>query len=266
MITQNSVVVLFIGDVVGRPGRRILAEHLRLWREEWKVDFVIVNGENAAGGFGLTLNTVKKFRRYGVDLITSGNHVLDRKDEIPAVLLEDMVLRPENYVDVPGRGVWRGEIAGVSAMVFNLEGAVFMEEEPKRSNPFTKALEIVEASQEVIKILDFHAETTSEKVAMGWLLDGRVSAVLGTHTHIQTADERVLPKGTLYITDVGMTGPFDSVIGMDKGCIIKRFLTGEQERMKIANGDLRMNAVLLEIDKETGRGRSIRRLVFGKDT
>lgn len=266
MSTQNKAVILFIGDIVGKPGRRILAENLENWREEWNVDFVIVNGENAAGGFGLTVNAVKKFRRYGVDLITSGNHILDRKDEIPAVLQEDIVLRPENYVDIPGKGVWSGEIAGVSALVFNLEGLIFMEEEPKRVNPFKKALEIVENSSEVIKILDFHAETTAEKIAMGWLLNGRVSAVLGTHTHVQTADERILPGGTLYITDVGMTGPFDSVIGMDKEGIIRRFITGESERMKIAEDDIRMNAVLLEIDKDTGKGISIRRIEIGFDS
>lgn len=226
---------------------------------------MIANGENAAGGFGITKKAAGKICKYGVDLITSGNHIFDRKSEIEEILKEDRIILPMNYVDYFKKGMYKFEKDNVNIAVINLEGVIFMPQEPKKLNPFViidEALKLLKDTK--IIIVDFHAEATSEKTALANYLDGKVTAVIGTHTHVMTADERILKNGTAYITDVGMTGPFDSVIGMDKDCIIKK-LRGNNERMKIAKDDIRMNAVLITADLIKGKALEIRRIEIGED-
>lgn len=226
---------------------------------------MIANGENAAGGFGITKKAAGKIYKYGVDLITSGNHIFDRKSEIEEILKEDRIILPMNYVDYFKKGMYKFEKDNVNMAVINLEGLIFMPQEPKKLNPFVIIDEVLKLLKDTkIIIVDFHAEATSEKIAMACYLDGKVTAVIGTHTHVMTADERILKNGTAYITDVGMTGPFDSVIGMDKDCIIKK-LRGTSERMKIAKDDIRMNAVLITADLMKGKALEIRRIEIGED-
>lgn len=217
--------LLFIGDVVGRPGRRVLASALASLRARFEPDAVVVNGENSAGGNGMTAQTVGELFAAGTDVITSGNHIWDRREIVPILKTDPRVLRPANYPgDAPGGGCHTiRTAAGVSVAVINLMGRVFMAD---LDDPFREAdrlLASLGAGTRVI-LVDFHAEATSEKIALGWYLDGRVSAVVGTHTHVPTADARVLPGGTAYITDVGMTGPYDSVIGVEKSLVLQRFL------------------------------------------
>jgi len=265
---QSEFIILFIGDIVGKPGRRILSERLKQLKEKLSIDFVIANGENAAGGFGLTVKSAKKIFRYGVDVITSGNHIIDRKEEIDSVLQLDNVLRPANYIGVPGKGYTIVEKNSVKIGVVNAEGKIFMPEEPKKENPYNVVSKIItQIKRETpIIIVDFHAEATAEKIAMGWVLDGEVSAVVGTHTHVQTADEKILPKKTLYITDVGMTGPFKSVIGMTINSVVNKMKGQNQERLALAKEDVRINAVLLGIDKKSGKGKFIKRLEISEDS
>jgi len=249
--------ILMIGDVVGKPGRRAVKQLLPSLRLEHGIDLVIANGENTAGGFGLTLDTANELLDSGVDILTSGNHIWDQKEIIPYLDEGLPLVRPANYPDAPGRG----SLTHNNVMVINLMGRVFM---PPLDCPFRTADWILEGAatseRPPIVIVDFHAEATSEKQAMGWYLDGRVSAVLGTHTHVGTVDGRVLPKGTAYISDVGMTGPLDSVIGSETGVVLERFLTGMPQRLSVANGPVLLNSVLVDIDQDTGKALAIERL------
>ena len=249
--------ILMIGDVIGKPGRRAVKHLVPELRLEHGIDLVIANGENTAGGFGLTLDTASELLDSGVDILTSGNHIWDQKEIIPYLDEGLPLIRPANYPDAPGRG----SLLHHNVLVINLMGRVFM---PPLDCPFRTADWILEgaAAPEMppVVIVDFHAEATSEKQAMGWYLDGRVSAVLGTHTHVGTVDGRVLPKGTAYISDVGMTGPLDSVIGSETGVVLERFLTGMPQRLPVANGPVLLNSVLLDIDEDSGKALAIERL------
>lgn len=251
-----------IGDVIGRPGREAVRRILPGLRRERGIDLVIANGENAAGGFGLTIETASELLDAGVDVITSGNHIWDKKEFIP--YLDEArgdglpVLRPANYPQAPGVGVLRRK----GAAVINLMGRVFM---PQLDCPFRAADRLLaelrgEEEAPRVVIVDFHAEATSEKQAMGWYLDGRVSGVFGTHTHVGTVDARILPGGTAYLTDVGMTGPADSVIGSDVGDVLRRFLTSMPNNLSVAKGPCVFNAALAEIDDLTGCARSVERV------
>jgi metallophosphoesterase (TIGR00282 family) len=252
---------LFIGDIVGKIGRNATKTLLPSIAGKYRIDLVIANGENAAGGFGITEKTISEIFGYGVQIITTGNHVWDKKEFIPQISKEDRVLRPLNYPPgVPGFGSIVYTLPnGVKVAVVNLSGRVFM---ANIDCPFRAGKETIEKlhAETKIIIIDFHAEATSEKIAFGHYMDGRVSAVIGTHTHVQTADEKILPGGTAYITDVGMTGPSDSVIGIEKEQIIRRFLTNMPMRFETAKGEGIFSAVVIETDEETGKSTAIHRL------
>ena len=264
--------ILFIGDIFGRPGRNIVRKHLKSLLAEHAIDLAIANGENSAAGFGITGALAEEIFDLGIDVITTGNHIWDKREILEYFEMADgnphsparRVLRPGNFPPkMPGWGVYEGTTrAGIPYAVMNLQGRVFM---TSNDDPFRKADELLQKISAKVILLDFHAETTSEKVAMGWYLDGRVSAVLGTHTHIPTADERVLPKGTAYQTDVGMTGPYDSVIGVKKELIIEKFLNNMPIRFEPAEGDVRLCGVVIDCDEATGRARSIQRLMISDD-
>jgi len=249
--------ILMVGDVIGKPGRRAVQALIPYLRREHGIDLVIANGENTAGGFGLTADTANELLESGVDVLTSGNHIWDQKEIIPYLDEGLPLVRPANYPDAPGRG----SLLHKDVLVVNLLGRVFM---PALDCPFRTAdaiLREAEASDKpAVIIVDFHAEATSEKQALGWYLDGRVSAVLGTHTHVGTVDYKILPKGTAYVSDVGMTGPMDSVIGSDANVVIDRFLTGMPQRLPVASGPVILNSVMIDVDEETGKARSIERL------
>jgi 2',3'-cyclic-nucleotide 2'-phosphodiesterase len=252
--------IFFIGDIVGAPGRRIVAERLADLIAGERLDLVIANGENAASGFGITPRLAEQLFAVGVEVISGGNHIWDRKEIIDFIPHEPRLLRPANFpATTPGSGIYCGTARnGVPYAVLCLQGRVFM---PANDCPFRAAdreLARLPAGVKVI-VVDIHAETTSEKQAMSFYLDGRVSAVIGTHTHVATADEQVLPGGTARITDVGMTGPHDSIIGVEKAASIQRFLDGMPARFEVASGDVQMNAVLLEVEPATGRSLSIER-------
>jgi len=251
--------VLFIGDIIGRQGRVAVERLLPGLKREFHVDFTIANGENAAGGFGLTKRIAEELSALGIDVLTSGNHIWDRREVLADLDSMANVLRPLNYPPgVPGRGWATFDTArGIKVDVVNLSGRVFMQ---PLDCPFRSADTVIGRSAGALALVDMHAEATSEKVAMGWYLDGRVAAVVGTHTHVQTADERVLPGGTAYITDVGMTGPFDSVIGIDKHVIIQRFLTSIPNRFDSAVGDVRLSAVVVGIDPVSRKAVAVRRV------
>jgi metallophosphoesterase (TIGR00282 family) len=256
--------ILFIGDILGQPGRRIVKELLPLLREELQPDLVLANGENAAAGFGITPSLVEELLDLGIAVITSGNHIWDKKEIYPYFRdqVNGRLLRPANYPgDSPGRGLYVGKTpAGIGYAVMNLQGRIFM---PPLDCPFRKADELLKTIPDDVKIriVDFHAEATSEKQAMGWYLDGRVTAVVGTHTHVPTADETILLQGTAYQTDLGMTGPYESIIGMDRQGIIQKFLDQLPARFEVAKGDVRLSGVLLEADPTTGRAISIQRIL-----
>jgi len=247
-----------IGDIIGKPGRQTLARLLPQLRSEFNIDLVTANAENTAGGFGLTPKTARNLLDAGVDVMTSGNHIWDKKDILPH-MDELPLLRPANYYGAPGRGwMMHGDV-----MVLNLQGRVFM---PPIDCPFREAdKRLAEAETELgrsprVVLVDFHAEATSEKQGLGWYLDGRVSAVVGTHTHVGTADARVLPGGTAYVSDLGMTGPMDSVIGTETAPVLERFRTGLPQRFKPADGPCVLNSVLIDIDPETGQAADIVRI------
>jgi len=251
---------LFIADIIGKPGRQVVENLLPKIIEEENIQFVIANCENAAGGFGLTPKISREMFSVGVDVITMGNHIWARR-EISEIIEEVNILRPANFPPgVPGKG-WTIIQANneVKVGVINLMGRVYMS---TLECPFRTADGIIEeiSKQTKIIVVDMHAEITSEKVAMGWYLDGKVSAVIGTHTHVPTADERILPQGTAYITDVGMTGPLDSIIGIKKEIILKKYLTQMPLRFEVATGDLVFAGAVVEIDEKTGKARSIRRI------
>ena len=258
--------ILFIGDIFGRPGRELVRHGLDALVADTEADFVIANVENAAGGFGITREVGDAIAGYGVDAMTSGNHVWDKKEALDYIGAEPRMLRPANYpAGVPGRGAFVAHTAGGRPVgVINVMGRVFM---LAIDDPFAVVLKEIEAlrSQARIIVVDFHAEATSEKNAMGWHLDGQVTAVVGTHTHVQTADERILPGGTAYITDVGMTGPYDSIIGTEKQAALSRFRTGLPTRFEPATGDPKLHAVLITADEATGRATGIRRISVTAD-
>jgi len=241
--------VLFIGDIVGSPGRQVVRDRLADLVEQQKIDLVIANGENSASGFGITPRLADELLGMGIDVLTGGNHSWDRKEILEYMPHQPRLLRPANFPDgTPGKGSFVGTAKnGVKFAVLNLQGRVFL---TPIDDPFRKADEELAAVPAGVGfvLVDMHAETTSEKLAMGWYLDGRVTAVVGTHTHVVTADEHVLPQGTAFICDVGMTGPHGGVIGMDREGIIKRFLDGMPARFEVASGDVMMNCVLIETD------------------
>src|SRR5437868_5577593 len=265
--------VLFIGDIVGSPGRQIVQDRLADIVQQKQIDLVIANGENAASGFGITPRLADELLGMGIEVLTGGNHSWDRKEILEYMPHQPRLLRPANFPDgAPGSGLFVGTAKnGIKYAVLNLQGRVFL---TPIDDPFRKAdSELAKLPQDVAFVLvDMHAETTSEKLALGWYLDGRASVVIGTHTHVATADEHVLPGGTAFIADVGMTGPHGGVIGMDRTGIIKRFLDGLPARFEVASGDVQMNCVLVETDdqgqrNEAGRlrARSIERLRFRID-
>jgi 2',3'-cyclic-nucleotide 2'-phosphodiesterase len=259
--------ILFIGDIFGRPGRNIVKDRLSGLVKNNAIDLVIANGENSAGGFGITGALAEDLFELGIDVITTGNHIWDKREIIDYFQTADgnphsparRLLRPANYAaDMPGWGVYEGRKNDVQYAVINLQGRVFM---AANDDPFRVADKLLKEIKANVIFVDLHAETTSEKLAMGWYLDGRVTALVGTHTHIPTADERVMPAGTAYITDVGMTGPYDSVIGVQKELIIARFLNNMPARFEAATGDVRLCAVVIDCDETTGRARKIERVM-----
>ena len=262
--------ILFIGDVFGSPGRKIVREHVHHLVETNKVELLVINVENAAGGFGVTPAICEEFFELGADVLTTGNHVWDKK-EINDYLASGTnngssarrLLRPANYpADAPGSGFYEGITrSGVPYVVINLQGRVFM---IHNDCPFRTADRLLEKTKAKVILVDMHAEATSEKMAMGWYLDGRVTAVLGTHTHVPTADTRVLSKGTAYQTDVGMSGPYDSVIGVEKEQVLARFLSSMPNRFDAARGDVRLCGVLIDCEAKTGKANSIQRIMIGQ--
>ncbi len=266
----SRVNILFVGDVFGSAGRHIVREHLPQLVESHAVDLLVVNGENAAGGFGITPSIAEEIFDLGADVITTGNHIWDKKEifeymTVPSTSHERgrRIIRPANYaVTTPGFGMYEGVLPdGQTYAVMNMQGRVFMS---SCDDPFRKADELLAKITAKVILLDIHAEATSEKAALGWYLDGRVTAVLGTHTHVPTADERILPEGTAYQTDVGMSGPYDSVIGVEKELVLQRFLTGMPGKFEPAKGNPKLAATLIECDGATGRAYGIRRFLLGE--
>ena len=257
----DTVKIIFIGDLIGRPGREAFREVLPELSERYSPDVVIVNGENSAGGFGITPAIYEELLDIGADVVTSGNHIWDKREILGVIDDAERLLRPANYPkDTPGRGATLIETAsGVKVGVVNLSGTAFME---SLASPFDIGKELVEGLRKKtpVTLVDMHAETTSEKNAMAWHLDGLASAVVGTHTHVQTSDERILPGGTAFITDAGMTGPIDSVIGVKKELVLKRFLTGMPVRFEVAEDDLQVQGVFVEVDAVSGKATSIERI------
>ena len=259
--------ILVIGDVVGSPGRNILRRALPLVFKKYDIDYCIANVENAAGGFGVTKEICDEMLDAGVDCMTSGNHIWDKKEIIGVIDLIPQLLRPLNYPErQPGRGshVGKGKRSGVPVATLNLSCRVFMN--GAMDDPFKLGLQEVERLRQEAKVIivDIHGEASSEKTALAYYLDGRASAVVGTHTHVPTCDHRILPKGTAYCTDLGMTGPYDSVIGVEKDVVILRFLTGMPNRFETAKGDPRFAAAVIDVDPETGRARAIDRMLLSE--
>jgi len=251
------VLVLAIGDIIGSPGRRAVKELLPGLRQQYGIDLIIANGENVAGGLGLTLATAEELFDVGVDVITSGNHIWAQKEIIPYLNSEMPILRPLNYPpSVPGRGY---TMFNNKAVIINLIGRTFIGNFDCPFRAMDKLLAELEPKPAVI-IIDFHAEATSEKMAMGRYLDGRVSAVLGTHTHVGTIDAQLLPQGTAYVTDIGMTGPTNSIIGDDTDAVLDRFLSMIPRRLTVGKGKVTFNAILVKVDEETGRATGIERI------
>ena len=257
--------ILFIGDIVGKPGRELLRKGLGNLVEHYDIDLVIANVENSAAGFGVTKDIGDTIREWGVDVMTSGNHIWDKKEALEYIVTEPRLLRPANYpAGVPGRGSYVAQTRdGRAVGVVNVMGRVFM---LNIDDPFAAVLREIEAMRAKTKVIivDFHAEATSEKVAMGWHLDGKVTLVVGTHTHVQTADERILPKGTAYLTDAGMTGPHDSIIGMEIEPSLGRFLNALPSRFEPATGNARLNGVVVQADDTTGRALSVTRISYSE--
>jgi metallophosphoesterase (TIGR00282 family) len=253
--------ILFIGDIVGSPGREAIKKLVAPLKQELQIDFVIANAENASGGSGITSRVATELFASGVDVLTSGDHIWKKPEIFELINQEERILRPLNFPSgAPGRGasVFVAK-NGTKVGVININGRVFME---ALECPFKAALKAAQelAAETKIIIVDIHAEATSEKIALGWYLDGKVSAIFGTHTHIQTADEKILPQGTAYITDVGMTGPYDSVIGRRVDDVLTRFLSSIPVRFEVAEGNIQLHGALVEIDEVTGKARSILRI------
>src|SRR6185312_4920473 len=253
--------ILFIGDIFASGGRAVVAENLNRLITEHKIDLAIANAENSAGGFGITPLIAEELLAMGLDVLTGGNHSFDKREIHDYYEHQGRLLRPANYpAGLPGTGVYTGTARnGARYAVINLQGRAHM---ANIDCPFRKADELLGSLDAAIKIrfVDFHAELTSEKIAMGWYLNGRATAMIGTHTHIPTADARVLPGGTAYQTDAGMTGPYESVIGVDKDTVIKRFLSGLAGRMEAARHGIELHGVVIDADETTGRARSIQRV------
>ncbi len=250
----SSMRILFLGDVIGKPGRRTVAEYIK----NVNFDFVVINGENLAGGIGITPTTAIEMLELGVDAITTGNHVWKKKEMASYLMEEERVLRPLNYPQgAPGVGYTTLRKNSLSLSVVNIEGRIFM---GALDCPFRAMEHFLNKDNKMPAIVDFHAEATSEKIAMGWFLDGRVSAVIGTHTHVQTSDERILPGGTGYLTDAGMTGPVDSVIGMAKEGVLKRFITQLPQKFEVGKDDNEVQGVSITIDIMTGKCLKIERV------
>jgi 2',3'-cyclic-nucleotide 2'-phosphodiesterase len=260
--------ILFIGDIFGRPGRVIVREQLPKIVESRGIQLVVANGENVAGGFGITPSLADELFSLGIAVVTTGNHIWDKREIIDYFQAANgnpyspahRLLRPANYpVGTPGFGMYEGNTYNLPYAVINLQGRVFL---PGNDDPFRVADELLARIQAKIILVDVHAEATSEKMAMGWYLDGRVTAVLGTHTHVPTADTRILPGGTAYQTDVGMTGPYDSVIGVQKELVLHRFLTNMPARWEAAHGDVHLCAVYMECDDATGHATAVERIMI----
>jgi len=258
--------LLFLGDVVGQVGREAVQKNLPLLKQKYHPDAIIINGENAASGRGITQKIARQFYELGVGAITMGNHTFDNKEIFDFIDEDSKIVRPANYAEeVPGKGyTYIKTSSGEELAVINLQGRTFL---PPVECPFKKASMLVETIRKRTPYIfvDFHAEATSEKQSLAWYLDGKVSAVVGTHTHVQTADERILPGGTAYITDAGMCGPRNSVLGMDKEAVIKKFLTGMPVRFEVANSAPQINGVLITLQKRTGRALGIQRILIDDD-
>ena len=257
--------VLMIGDVVAKPGRIAVLERIQDLREQHHIDLAVMNAENLAGGFSVTPQLCEELFASGIDVMTSGNHIFDKKEAIDYIRKQPRLVRPANYPpNTPGSGFWSGEVNGTRVAVINVMGRVFM---PPSDDPFRIVDEILRAlpNETMVRLVDVHAEATSEKVAMGWHLDGRVSAVVGTHTHVQTADERILPQGTAYLTDLGMTGSYAGVIGMNKSDVIARFTSVTARRAEHSSGQMRICGAVIEVDENTGHARTIERLNLAHD-
>ena len=262
------MIILFFADVVGKPGREALIDKLSQLKDRYGADAVVANGENATDGKGIKPAHAEALLSAGVDVITTGNHVWDKREILDYFRMVEgnghgparRVLRPANYpADMPGWGLYQGRKGQVPYAVINLQGRVFM---ASNDDPFRTADQILQKVDAKVILVDMHAEATSEKISLGWYLDGRVTAVIGTHTHVPTADERVLPQGTAYITDVGMTGPYDGVIGVKKELVVNKFLNGMPVRFEPASGDVRLCAVVIDCDEKTGKARQIERLML----
>jgi metallophosphoesterase (TIGR00282 family) len=259
--------ILIIGDVVGSPGRGIMKRALPRVFRKWDVEYCIANVENAAGGFGVTREVCDELTALGVDCMTSGNHIWDKREILPVIDQMPQLLRPANYpADQPGAGshVGRGKDSRVPVATLNVSGRVFMN--GAIDDPFRTAEREIERlrKEAAVIVVDMHAEATSEKMALGYFLDGKVSAVVGTHTHVPTCDQRILPKGTAYLSDLGMTGPYDSVIGVEADTIVKRFVTGMPSRYETAKGDPRLAAAVVTVDPASGRATAIERLLIAE--
>jgi metallophosphoesterase (TIGR00282 family) len=257
----SDIRLLFLGDIVGKPGRELVRKGLASLIEHYEIDLVVANAENAAAGRGITREIGDQLLGWGVDVMTSGNHIWAQRETADYIGAEARLLRPANFpAGVPGNGSYLARTeAGRPVGVINVMGRVFMQE---LDNPFSRVLEEIETMRARTRIIlvDFHAEATSEKVAMGWHLDGKVTAVIGTHTHVQTADEQILPGGTAYLTDAGMTGPHDGVIGVEKAAVIDKFRLGMPVRMETASGNPRLNGILIAADETTGKATSVQRI------
>jgi metallophosphoesterase (TIGR00282 family) len=257
--------VMFIGDVVGSPGRQMIQEYVHKLQKKHRVHFTIINGENAAGGKGITEKIYRGFIEQGAQVVTLGNHTWDNREIFEFIDGAKHMVRPANFAaETPGQGYVIKNVNGIEICVINLQGRIFL---PPLDCPFRKAEEIIQEVKKRTSIIfvDFHAEATSEKQALGWFLDGQVSAVVGTHTHVQTADNRILPGGTAFITDVGMTGPYDGILGIEREPVIKKFLTNLPVRFEVTNGRTQLSGVVVDIDDKTGKARSIDRILVNDD-
>lgn len=258
--------ILFIGDVVGSPGRKMVEQYLPKLKEKYRPTVTVINGENAAAGKGITEKIYKDFLTWGAQVITLGNHTWNKKEIFDFIDDAKYLIRPANFPDNnPGKGIVYLNINGTEVAVISIQGRTFMQQ---IEDPFLMIDQLINEAKKRTNIIfiDFHAEATSEKQALAWYVDGRASAVIGTHTHTQTADERILPEGTAYLTDVGMTGPYDGILGVDKEAVIKRFLTNLPVRFEVfEKGNTQLNACIISIDKDTGKATNIERIIINKD-
>ncbi|MDK2798516.1 MAG: 2,3-cyclic-nucleotide 2-phosphodiesterase [Clostridiales bacterium] len=264
MTGGNCLKILAVGDIVGKPGCTMIRNFLHKVKKDLEVDLCIANGENAAVGNGMTRSIAYELFEQGIDVITMGNHLWNKKEIFSLFKEEKAIIRPANYPPgTPGRGSIILDVNDKKVAVLNISGRIFMENLDCPFRVIEKELKVIAGITNVI-IVDFHAEATSEKLAMGWYLDGKVSAIFGTHTHVQTADERILPKGTGYITDIGMTGPYDSILGVKKEIIINRFITHLPEKFQIADGPSQFNGIVFEIDELTGKTTNVNRIIINE--